>query len=57
MLGVLLGFLLQIAYDVAHEFAFYETIPINWQWVFLQSCFLVLMVIFAYVILGQIEQE
>jgi len=57
VLGVLLGFLIQIAYDLAHEFAFFGAGSINWYWIFLQICFLGIVGIFARAILGQIEQE
>lgn len=57
MIGVLLGFLLQIGYDVAHEFASFGIEPINWYWIFVQFCFLVLIGLLAYLVLGEVEQQ
>lgn len=57
ILGVLLGFLGERGYDVAHEFAFVRIEAINWYWILLQFCFLVLFGFLAYVMFRQVERE
>ena len=57
ILGFVLGFLGEMAYDVAHEFAFAFNEKINWYWVFLQVCFLVLFGVLAYGVLRKVDQE
>jgi hypothetical protein len=57
LLGVIFSFLFQMAYDVAHEFANFETESLNWYWVSLQFCFVVLFCFLAFGILRKVEQE
>ena len=59
ILGVVLSFLVQIVYDVAHEFAQVPLgkIDINWYWIFLQFCFTVLFGLIAYFLLKNMKQD
>jgi hypothetical protein len=58
ILGVFLGFMVQIAYDIAHEFAsVLSHESINWNWVILQSSLAVIDFVIVVLILRQIEQE
>jgi hypothetical protein len=53
-LGILLAFLVQVSYDIAHEVIFYE---VNYAWLGAQVVFLLIVGILSYWVLGKVEQE
>jgi L-cystine uptake protein TcyP (sodium:dicarboxylate symporter family) len=54
LLGIFLGFMLQVAYDVAREIFFSE---INWLWMLIQVCYILFSYFVAFLIMRQLEQE
>jgi hypothetical protein len=57
LLGVFLGFILQVAYDVAHELAYIHTEPINLWWLVAQFCYIAVGFFIASQILKQIPSK
>ena len=55
LVGIFLAFAVQVAYDIAREIAYDQTVAINEFWLIAQFCYILIALFFAYLVLIRIE--